>query len=147
MRRFFLLGLLVAAALLVGCPVDKIPEDIGNTDITIDDVAGEWDFENVKVGEETYEYVHLSILPPTEEWPYVAVDLHLGHEDALDGPFYMGDGNMEGNKFTGAYHQQDGTECDLTVTFSLLDEKLRAEFDTTGPLKGLVLKYGIKSED
>jgi len=151
MRRFFLLGLLVAAALLTGCPVDQNLEDIGNTDITIDDVKGEWHFENVKIGKTTYEYVHLSILPPTEDWPYVGVDLHLGHEDAYDGPFYIGDGTMEGNKFTGKYFQQapssDNAEYDLTVTFSLLNEELRAEFDTTGPLKGLVLKYGIKSED
>jgi hypothetical protein len=94
--------------------------------------------------------VHLSIVPPTEEWPYVAVDLHLGHEDAFDGPFYIGDGTMEGNKFTGDYIQQvpyDDTEYDLTVTFSLLDGQLRAELNTTGPLEGLVLKYGIKSED
>jgi hypothetical protein len=153
MRRFFLLGLLVTAALLVGCPVDKIPEDIGNTDITIDDVAGEWDFENVKIGEETYEYAHLSIVPPTPEEDLldVGVDLHLGHDDTYDGPFYIGDGTMEGNKFTGKYFQQapssDNAEYDLTVTFSLLNEELRAEFDTTGPLKGLVLKYGIKSED
>ncbi len=150
MRRFFLLGLLVAAALLTGCPVDQNLEDIGNTDITIDDVKGKWHFENVKIGETTYEYVHLSILPPTEDWPYVGVDLHLGHENAYDGPFYIGDGTMEGNKFAGDYIQQipyDDTEHNLTITFSLLGEELRAEFDTKGPLEGLVLKYGIKSED
>jgi len=153
MRRFFLLGLLVAAALLIGCPVDQNLEDIGNTNITIDDVKGEWDFENVEIGTTTYEHVHLSILPPTTEWPNVAVDLHLGHDDAYDGPFYMGYGTMEGNKFTGKYIQQisddntDNTEYAFIVSFSLLDEKLRAEFDAEGPLKGLVLKYGIKSED
>lgn len=126
----------------MGCPVDKIPEDIGNTDIAIEDVAGEWDFENVKIGEETYEYAHLSIVP-------LGFDLHLGHEDAFDGPFYIGDGTMEGNKFTGTYHDQYDYEnkYDLTVTLSLLDGKLRAELNTTGPLEGLVLKYGIKSED
>ena len=150
MRRFFLLGLLVAAALLTGCPVDQNLEDIGDTNITIDDVKGEWHFENIKIGETTYEYVHLSILPPTENWQYVGVDLHLGHKDADDGPFYIGDGTMEGNKFTGDYYQAipyNEAEYDLTVTFSLLNEELRAEFDTKGPLEGLVLKYGIKSED
>jgi len=78
-----------------------------NSDITIDDAKGEWDFEYVYLNNTMYEHAHLSVLPPTEEWPYTAVDLHFGHEDPYDGPFYMGDGTMEGNKFTGTYYQQD----------------------------------------
>jgi len=48
MKRFLLVGLVVAAIVLAGCPVN--PPNSENTNITIDDVKGEWKFEKCQYG-------------------------------------------------------------------------------------------------
>ncbi len=135
MKRFLLFGLLVAI-MLVGC--DLFPS------IGFDDVKGEWDFSDVKVNDISYENVHLSILEGHEEGYTVGVDLHLGDE-----LFYYGDGNMDGNKYTGYYKiGGDTTEASyqITVVFSLKDDRLKAIFDGKGPLDGLILEHGTRSD-
>lgn len=61
MKRFLWLGLLVVAIFLVGCPIN--PPDTENTNITIEDIEGEWDFSNVTINGKDYNPVHVSILP------------------------------------------------------------------------------------
>ncbi len=100
MKRFLVFGLVVAATLLVGCPVNQNPSNNINTNINVADVLGEWDFSNVTIKDKTYDKVHVSILPaPHEEGsPYKnGVDLHIGDY------FYMSDGDFSGNVYTGKY--------------------------------------------
>ena len=53
------------------------PPDTENTNITIEDIEGEWDFSNVKIGTETYDSVHVSILPAAHgDSPYQNPDFY-----------------------------------------------------------------------
>ena len=123
MNRFLWLGLLVVAIFLVGCPIN--PPDTENTNITIEDIEGEWDFSNVKIGTETYDSVHVSILPAAHgDSPYQnGVDITIGDY------FIMSDGNFSGNVYEGIYGYKESegwieTGLEITVTFSLIDGKL-----------------------
>ncbi len=69
MKRFLVFGLVVAAALLVGCPVNQNPSNNINTNITVEDVIGEWDFSNVTIDGKLYNNVHVSIQCPCFDSP------------------------------------------------------------------------------
>jgi len=144
MRRFFLLGLLVTAALLVGCPVNQNPSNI-----TVEDVLGEWDFSNVTIKNKTYDNVHVSILPAPHdpESSYKnGVDLHIGD------CFYMSDGDFSGNVYTGKYQYKETIDSDwideaknIIVTFSLIDDKLQIQIKADDPLGSFTIQGGTNA--
>jgi len=143
MRRFVLLGLLVTAALLVGCPINQNPSNI-----TVEDVIGEWDFINVTIKDKTYDKVHVSVLdhPHDTKSPFKnGVDLNIGD------CFYMtSDGDFSDNVYTGEYLYKTSdsewtTEAqDITVTFSLIDYKLQIHIEADDPLGSFTIQGGIK---
>jgi len=137
----------VAAIVLAGCPVN--PPNSENTNITIDNVKGEWKFENVNVGSTNYPHAHLSLLAYSGGAATIA--LSLGQSNAYDGPSYIATGTMSKNVFTGTYVQQANTKSSkqlevysLTITFALVDSQLKATFAGDGPLNQVVLENGAK---
>ncbi len=124
---------MVAATLLVGCPINQNPSNI-----TVEDVLGEWDFSNVTIDGQLYNNVHVSILPAPHdpESSYKnGVDLHIGDY------FYMSDGDFSGNVYTGKYQYKEANGSDwlnepqdIKITFSLIDEKLQAKVEAGDPL-------------
>jgi len=80
----------------------------------------------VKIGTETYDSVHVSILPEAhvEGSQYQnGVDITIGDY------FIMSDGNFSGNVYEGIYGYKESegwieTGLEITVTFSLIDGKL-----------------------
>jgi len=145
MKRFLWLGLLVVAIFLVGCPIN--PPDTENTNITIEDIEGEWDFSNVKIGTETYDSVHVSILPAAHgDSPYQnGVDITIGDY------FIMSDGNFSDNVYTGKYEYKEsgnliGTNLDITITFSLIDGKLKMQVEAGDPFGPFTIEGGEKGE-
>ncbi len=143
MKRFLWLGLLVVAIFLVGCPIN--PPDTENTNITIEDIEGEWDFSNVKIGTETYDSVHVSILPAAHgDSPYQnGVDITIGDY------FIMSDGNFSDNVYTGKYEYKEsgnliGTNLDITITFSLIDGKLKMQVEAGDPFGSFTIEGGKK---
>ncbi|MEN6382218.1 MAG: hypothetical protein ABFC86_02995 [Rectinema sp.] len=143
MNRFLWLGLLVVAIFLVGCPIN--PPDTENTNITIEDIEGEWDFSNVKIGTETYDSVHVSILPAAHgDSPYQnGVDITIGDY------FIMSDGNFSDNVYTGIYGYKESegwieTGLEITVTFSLIDGKLKMKVQAGNPFGSFTIEGGKK---
>ena len=143
MNRFLWLGLLVVAIFLVGCPIN--PPDTENTNITIEDIEGEWDFSNVKIGTETYDSVHVSILPAAHgDSPYQnGVDITIGDY------FIMSDGNFSGNVYEGIYGYKESegwieTGLEITVTFSLIDGKLQMKVQAGNPFGSFTIEGGKK---
>jgi len=143
MKRFLWLGLLVVAIFLVGCPIN--PPDTENTNITIEDIEGEWDFSNVKIGTETYDSVHVSILPAAHgDSPYQnGVDITIGDY------FIMSDGNFSDNVYTGIYGYKESegwieTGLEITVTFSLIDGKLKMKVQAGNPFGSFTIEGGKK---
>jgi hypothetical protein len=143
MKRFLVFGLVVAATLLVGCPINQNPSNI-----TVEDVLGEWDFINVTIKDKTYDKVHVSIIPAPHdpESSYKnGVDLHIGD------CFYMSDGDFSGNVYTGEYLYKETSDSDwttepqdITVTFSLIDDKLQIHIEAGEPFGSFTIQGGIK---
>ena len=152
MKRFLVFGLVVAATLLVGCPVNQNPSNI-----TVEDVLGEWDFINVTIKDKTYDKVHVSIIPAPHdpESSYKnGVDLHIGD------CFYMSDGDFSGNVYTGKYAYQISTAegkgssgdedgwnfiYNITATFSLIEDKLQIQIEADDPLGSFTIQGGTNT--
>ena len=145
MNRFLWLGLLVVAIFLVGCPIN--PPDTENTNITIEDIEGEWDFSNVKINGQVYNPVHVSILPAAHgDSPYQnGVDITIG-----DSSYYWSDGDFDDNVYRGEYtygvkddqgniHQYDEPQ-DIEITFSLIDGKLKMKVQAGNPLGSFTIE-------
>ena len=151
MRRFFLLGLLVTAALLVGCPVNQNPSNI-----TVKDVLGEWDFSNVTIDGKLYNNVHVSILDnPHEE----GSAYHYGVDISYGDCFIYSDGDFADNVYTGKYEYQIVTPeenaasknggwnftYDITATFSFINDKLQIEIEAQDPIGSFTIQGGTKT--
>jgi major membrane immunogen (membrane-anchored lipoprotein) len=146
MKRFLWLGLLVVAIFLVGCPIN--PPDTENTNITIDDIKGEWDFSNVKINGKVYNPVHVFIekgAHGTESQYHNRVDITIG-----DSSYYWSDGDFDDNVYKGEYtygvkddqgniHQYDEPQ-DIEITFSLIDGKLRMQVQADGLLGSFTIE-------
>ena len=146
MKRFLWLGLLVVAIFLVGCPIN--PPDTENTNITIEDIKGEWDFSNVKINGKVYNPVHVFIekgAHGTESQYHNRVDITIG-----DSSYYWSDGDFDDNVYKGEYtygvkddqgniHQYDEPQ-DIEITFSLIDGKLRMQVQADGLLGSFTIE-------
>jgi len=130
----------VVAIFLVGCPIN--PPDTENTNITIEDIEGEWDFSNVKINGKDYNPVHVSILPEAhvEGSQYQnGVDITIGHY------FIMSDGNFSGNVYTGEYEYREGDSSPVTglsikITFSLIGTKLKMQVEAGDPFGSFTIE-------
>jgi hypothetical protein len=134
-KRKTLIALVVAtflAASLLGC---------GNiSQFSYSDGLGEWDFPSVTFNSSPIGAVHLSVMG-TDSAAMLDISWNSGSS------FYMGDGTVSGNKFTGTYCSNSdlATRYNFTVTFSLSSGKLKASFSGDGPLDGLALANGVKA--
>ena len=112
--------------------------DLGSN-LTYEDIQGEWDFPSVTFNNAATGPVHLSVLDPVGT--QIGIDLWWNDYDN----FYYGDGTMDGNTFTGTYDVGGDSETDaytIVVKFSMVGDKLKASFSGQGPLNGLVLESG-----
>ncbi len=122
------------------------PPDTENTNITIEDIEGEWDFSNVTINGKDYNPVHVSILPEAhvEGSQYQnGVDITIGDY------FIMSDGNFSGNVYEGIYGYKESegwieTGLEITVTFSLIDGKLKMKVQAGNPFGSFTIEGGKK---
>jgi hypothetical protein len=136
MKRFVLFGFL-AVLLVAGC--ELFPN------ITWEDIKGEWDFPDTTFNDSTIKSIHLSLMEPGEGESEYRID--LGWDSGETHYWFFGSGSMEKNTFKGTYHHNSGDSSDptlynVTVTFSLSNNKLKAVFSGEGPLDGLILEHG-----
>jgi len=101
----------------------------------------------VKIGTETYDSVHVSILPAAHgDSPYQnGVDITIGDY------FIMSDGDFSDNVYEGIYGYKESegwieTGLEITVTFSLIDGKLKMKVQAGNPFGSFTIEGGEKGE-
>jgi len=117
------------------------PPDTENTNITIEDIEGEWDFSNVTINGKDYNPVHVSILPAAHgDSPYQnGVDITIGDY------FIMSDGDFSDNVYTGEYEYREGDSSPVTglsikITFSLIGTKLKMQVEAGDPFGSFTIE-------
>lgn len=138
MKNSIITIVLVVVIVLASCSL------FPGSNLTFDDIKGEWDFPNTA----TISDVHLSLMEPSK--------IDLGWSDSTYSYWcWTDDGIMNGATISGTYSYNkydkssnlvdSSSNLSFSVTFSLNDGKLKAVFSGTGPIQGLVLEYGTKT--
>ena len=148
MKRIFLVFLaIVLLALVVGCD-EKIT-------YTYADLLGEWDFPNG---------THISVMQDDDQPEDKILDIYW--QDGITEYFVMADGTATGATFTGtySYNISDVTDPEhpvpldyygdddnephknISITLSLVDNKLKAVCTGEAPLGGKTFTLGTKEE-
>ena len=118
------------------------PPDTENTNITIEDIEGEWDFSNVTINGKDYNPVHVSILP---EAHVEGSQYHNGVDIRIGDVFIMSDGDFSDNVYIGKYEYIEGeslpvTDLSVKITFSLIDGKLKMQVEADDPLGSFTIE-------
>jgi hypothetical protein len=129
---------MLAGIFIVGCDLF--------TNISYDDIKGEWDFSDRIIDGKAATNVHLSVLD-TEGW------FDLGWDTSENDYWISCEGTMNKNVFTGTYAAWDNAPdpsiqiedgSAILITFSLKDNLLTAKFEGEGLLDGITLTEGVK---
>lgn len=130
---------LLATLLFAGCDLFS--------NVAFDDIAGEWTFPSLtQISGNAIHEAHLSILGTSESAVMLDISWYAGSDASDDSNqlFYMANGSMDGNSFTGSYTSNalEDPPFTLTVKFSVSNDKIKMEATGTGPLNGLTMTGG-----
>lgn len=132
-KSSLIVAVLAVFLLAAGCDILKVA-----------DILGEWDFLQITEIKGTAVYnVHASIMDDGKK-------MDIGWDiDGGDVRWHGLDGTLTKNKFTGTYEVfylgPDAEHFNIEVTLSYENGKLKLEFEGEGPLDGVVLDNGTKS--
>ena len=132
MKKFLILGVLLSL-FFMGC-------DFSHDDIT-SDIKGTWNFPNQTINEEYSTGIRLEIVDVEHFdlwWSVGATNNHYNFQ-----------GFMAENVFTGTYDNMNDSndpvaDQSISITFTIENNTLTAEFDGLDPLDGVTLTGGTK---